>query len=215
MPGAALVGAVGRWYGVSTTGRGKHFHREQDIRAPPWCGRVFYSFTSQLIEDNEKQVNTIYLSTVAQDVDGFTAQDANALFAIANQCPLVGGNAVYRARALYALINDDQEYDDPSLCLAQGITVRSMQATEEHHWRVQVMPNPARNEATLVYHLEEGQSGTLLLHDPVDRQVSQYSLSNEVDRFPFSTANLAPGTYHYSLTTDKGLLGEGKLTIIH
>ena len=60
--------------------------------------------TSETIEQNEKQVNNVYLSTIAKSIDGFTADQVSALFDIANQCPMVGGNAVYRARALYALI---------------------------------------------------------------------------------------------------------------
>ncbi|MCC6575706.1 MAG: hypothetical protein IT228_00025, partial [Flavobacteriales bacterium] len=49
--------------------------------------------TSELIEANEKAVNEVYLATIGKDVDGFTTTQANDLFAIANQCPMVGGNA--------------------------------------------------------------------------------------------------------------------------
>lgn len=65
--------------------------------------------TSELIESNQKQVNDIYLGTVAKDVGIFTPAQATQLFAIANQCPMLGGNAVFRARALYSLIDDTQK----------------------------------------------------------------------------------------------------------
>src|SRR5690606_10442037 len=61
------------------------------------------------IEDNEKKVNEIYLSTVAKDVLEFTNDQIQDLYAIASQCPLAGGQAVYKARALYAL-TDKKEF---------------------------------------------------------------------------------------------------------
>ncbi|HQY04406.1 MAG TPA: hypothetical protein PLC10_15935, partial [Flavobacteriales bacterium] len=86
--------------------------------------------TTKLIESNEKQVNEIYLSTVGKEVDTFTVDQTNTLFFIANQCPMVGGNSVYRARSLYRLIDDEQQFDDPQLCLQHGIIVKSLVARE-------------------------------------------------------------------------------------
>ena len=112
--------------------------------------------TTKLIESNEKQVNEIYLSTVGKEVDTFTVDQTNTLFFIANQCPMVGGNSVYRARSLYRLIDDEQQFDDPQLCLQHGIIVKSLVARETN--TIGVVPNPARDGATLVLGepLEEG-----------------------------------------------------------
>lgn len=168
--------------------------------------------TGELIEGNEKLVKAIYLSTLAKDIDEFSTDEAAQLFDIANQCPMVGGNAVYRARSLYALIDDDVDFDDPTLCLAHGILVRSMEQADTR--TVQVMPNPAADGATLVYQLTEGSTGTLLMHDAVGKEVLRLALNSGMQRFYFSTATLAPGAYHYLVLEGQAKLGEGKLTIV-
>ena len=47
----------------------------------------------------------------------------NPAQAIAAQCPLSGGDAVYAARSLYASI-ENVVYDDPEICWAQAISLR-------------------------------------------------------------------------------------------
>ncbi len=45
----------------------------------------------------------------------------NEIETVAYQCPMAGGNAVFRARAIYSLMNENAEYDDQFICLQQGI----------------------------------------------------------------------------------------------
>ena len=67
-------------------------------------------------EENEVATKIIYLSTVAQgnwqDVEDYSSE----LYAVALQCPLEKGNAVYQARSLYYLINDSLSYEDNNAC---------------------------------------------------------------------------------------------------
>lgn len=77
-----------------------------------------------MIETNDRIVNDIYLATMGKDVDEFTASQTSTLFDIANQCPMLGGNAVYRARALYSWIADKIELDDALLRAAHGFVVK-------------------------------------------------------------------------------------------
>jgi hypothetical protein len=167
---------------------------------------------SELIETNEKQVNTIYLSTVARDINAFTATEASQLFDVANQCPLLGGNAVYRARSLYALVDDEVDFDDPALCLAHGILVRSSEVPKNAS--ITIVPNPASDEATLNYQLAENSSGQLILYDAVGKEVARHALGPDMQRFHFSTASLARGAYHYRVLEGESVLGVGKLTIV-
>ena len=168
---------------------------------------------SELIGINERQVNHIYLSTVARDIDAFTATEVSQLFDVANQCPMLGGNAVYRARSLYALIDDEAEFDDPALCLQHGIIMRS--AEQPSSANVAILPNPACDEATLVYTLAEGSEGFLLLYDAIGKQVIRYRLGTDMTRFTFNTSDLAPGAYHYLVEVDGASIGDGKLMIAH
>src|SRR5690606_34241710 len=104
--------------------------------------------TSEVIEYNQKQVTDIYLNTIGKDVDDFTSSQASELLNIANQCPMVGGNAVYRARSLYSLIDDEVDFDDQLLCLQAGIIVKSLM--DNASLNLQLVPNPARDAAALM-----------------------------------------------------------------
>lgn len=168
--------------------------------------------TSELIEMNEKQVNEIYLATIGKDVDDFTSTQTDDLFAIANQCPMLGGNAVFKARSLYWLIDDSYDFDDQLLCLPHGIIVKSL--TQQPLNGVAVVPNPASDEATLVLNRELEGPGTFVVYDAVGAEVMRQAVPIEMPRMAFSTASLAPALYHYQVRGPSGIIGVGKLTIV-
>jgi len=168
--------------------------------------------TSELIEMNEKQVNEIYLATIGKDVDDFTSTQTDDLFAIANQCPMLGGNAVFKARSLYWLIDDSYDFDDQLLCLPHGIIVKSL--TQQPLNGVAVVPNPASDEATLVLDRELEGPGTFVVYDAVGAEVMRQAVPIEMPRMAFSTASLAPALYHYQVRGPSGIIGVGKLTIV-
>lgn len=168
--------------------------------------------TSELIETNQKQVNEVYLATIAKDVKAFTTEQATELFAIADQCPMMGGNAVFKARSLYWLIDDSYDFDDQLLCLPHGIIVKSMATAEPN--ALTVVPNPASDEATLVLTKPLDEPGVFVLFDAIGAEVMRYTIPVETPRFAFSTSALAPALYHYQVRGPAGVLGNGKLTIV-
>ena len=168
--------------------------------------------TNELIETNEKGVNDVYLATVGKDVDEFTATQTDDLFSIANQCPMVGGNAVFKARSLYWLIDDSYDFDDQLLCLPHGIIVKSLMDQEKIALRV--IPNPASDEATLMLDRTLDAPGVFIVYDAVGAEVMRHTVPIEIPRLAFSTASLAPALYHYQVRGPSGIIGGGKLTII-
>ncbi len=168
--------------------------------------------TSELIESNQKQVNDIYLGTVAKDVGTFTPAQATQLFDIANQCPMLGGNSVFRARALYSLIDDTQDFDDPLLCLQQGIIVRSLAASDVQ--AVAVVPNPTTDEASLVLTEEWEEPGIFIVYDALGAEVLQHTVPGNTLRYAFSTALLAPALYYFQVREPSGSVSHGKLSIV-
>lgn len=70
------------------------------------------------------------------------------LYDIASQCPMLGENAVYKARSMYRFVDDSTYFDDQLLCLPHGIIVKSLRQQEATI--VGVVPNPAKDQATLV-----------------------------------------------------------------
>lgn len=150
-------------------------------------------------------------STIGKEVDTFTVAQADELFAIANQCPMVGGNAVYTARAICRLIDETVEYDDQLLCLPHGILVKSIR--QQDAAMLAVVPNPARDYATLVLDKPLDGPGVFLLFNAVGQEVLREAIPMELARMEFSTASLAPGLYHYLVRGPAGRVGEGKLAI--
>ncbi len=168
--------------------------------------------TSEVIDQTEKAVNEIFLSTVAKDIDDFTSDQASELFDLANQCPLIGGNAVYRARSLYALVDDDQEFDDPALCLDQGIVIRSVEQTIIP--AVMIIPNPASDRAVLICETPLFASGELVLRDALGREALRIALLPETTGTEFNTAALKPGPYHFEVECNGQQLGDGKFVVV-
>lgn len=167
---------------------------------------------TELAEVNSKTVNDIFLSTIAKDVNEFTAQQAQDLFAVADQCPLLGGNAVFQARALYYLIDAEQDFDDPALCLEHGlITKRREQAAQG---AVSIVPNPAGDEAALVLTQPLDVPGSLSFYNALGTEVMRVRIPDGELRLVLSIAGLAPGIYHYCARGVIDRLGEGKLSIV-
>ncbi len=167
---------------------------------------------SDVIDQTEKAVNEIYLSTLAKDIDVFTMGQADQLFDLASQCPLIGGNAVYRARSLYSLIDDDQEFDDPALCLAQGIVIRSLEQSTAP--AVMIIPNPASDRAVLLCESPMTASGALVLRDALGREALRIALAQETMSVEFNTAALKPGPYHFVVECNGQQLGDGKFVVV-
>ncbi|MFN3876169.1 MAG: hypothetical protein ACK4L7_09695 [Flavobacteriales bacterium] len=167
--------------------------------------------TSALIEANEKLVTDIHLATIGKDVDSFSPGQAASLYDIATQCPLAGGNAVFKARALYQLIAGNTEFDDVALCLQEGLVVK--QRTEPNMMLATIMPNPATERATLLVEPPLKAGGMLVLYNAQGAVALQRNLSNDATRLDFSIAELAPALYHFVVRTVHGDVAQGKLAI--
>jgi hypothetical protein len=200
---AALLGYHGQALELAATGRALTAESVKATNAA--------IATGTLIEANHKAVNEVYLGTVAKDIDVFTPEQAAVLLAVADQCPLTGGNAVFRARALYSLIDDAQEYDDAMLCLQQGLITKRLEETVAS--ACTVVPNPAREQATLVLSTPLSAAAWLVLTNALGAEVKRVQVPAEQMRTAFGIQGLAPGIYHYTLLNHQGAIGGGRLAI--
>jgi hypothetical protein len=71
--------------------------------------------TADVLQNNRKTVQRIYLEITSNGANTLTPAQFDVISPIAHQCPLEGGSAVYMARALYQL-NERKHFDDFSLC---------------------------------------------------------------------------------------------------
>jgi hypothetical protein len=154
----------------------------------------------EIYHDNEIIVNDIYFRTVAVGLYALTEDQKFALEQIIFQCPLVGGEAVYSARNLYSLVNDEQVYDDDELCLLQGYALRMVKPQNEV--KSNFYPNPATNHATLNYELSVEQRGILRIIDNLSRPVAEFPLPNENNQLTFDCSAIQSGIYTYQIIVD-------------
>ncbi|MBL7913481.1 MAG: T9SS type A sorting domain-containing protein [Bacteroidia bacterium] len=168
-------------------------------------------YSSETIEVNEQVVNEIFLSVIGQEQFQLGDDAINQLEVIADQCPLAGGNAVFKARAILSLLNDELVYDDINICLQAGIILRQIPKKPT----ARLYPNPANNSVTLVYELPEVSTAEFLLFNSVGMLQLKQQMKIDITQMSFSTEQLAPGVYHYQVNTSSDFQLNGKLVIIH
>ena len=166
------------------------------------------------VEQNLQEVNEIYLATIAKgnrDLNPY----ASTLLSIAQQCPVAGGIAVMKARALYALIDRHVLYDDEDICLQQGVLYRhAVSSTDVKEKSYRFYPNPANSTVTFIYHLDEGSKATLKLSNNMGQTVMDMVLYSGRCEVSFDVSDLANGIYTASVGDENGVKYKSKLAII-
>ena len=163
---------------------------------------------------NEKIVNQIYLNTVAQGI-GLSRNDKPALQSIANQCPIIGGKAVYLARSLYTNYTITH-YDDIAICAVQGISFRTKKpkVTVVKATEYSIAPNPAANFAVLKSTTALEGDGVVSLYDIYGRLLATYRMPIWSNQVNIVTDNLPSGIYTCRLNIDNINVFTTKLSIV-
>lgn len=93
-----------------------------------------------LIEQNLKQVNTIYINQLINEVDTLTLDERDLLESIAYTTPYLGGDAVYTARAMLDIDPDDL-----------GVAYRQAAPVVDGISKIVIHPNPSSGKLTLTF----------------------------------------------------------------
>ncbi|MEO0310871.1 MAG: hypothetical protein RIQ89_528, partial [Bacteroidota bacterium] len=128
---------------------------------------------SDLIENNQARVNNLYYNTIGSGRDEITSEQADSILAIAIQCPLLGGSAVYDARALYTLYDLDMDYNDELTCLQVGLVMRKKQVLK-NGITATVYPNPAKEKILVNYNIIN--DGHLKIISSIGKQIKELPL---------------------------------------
>lgn len=176
--------------------------------------------TNTSFEINEQQVNDVYLSTIARDNYTFSAEQIATLLSIASQCPFSGGKAVYAARNLYAIIDRNQEFDDPSICLSEGVVLRQASPTNNSdlpsvYEFVSLTPNPVSEVLDIKFELGKDVQGTLELFNTFGQRVKTMRLTANEKNLFLNTNNMVGGIYSYTVKSETGFTQMGKLVVTH
>jgi len=163
-------------------------------------------------ELNEKGYHDLLITSIEEDT--FTTAQKNALWSIAHQCPLEGGDGVYHARSLYALIDPLAVYNDVTLCSGQ----QSLQRPQKNEHLIPgfyFYPNPAKG--TMVFNLDQLVKATSVLLEIYHASGYRIHLqSYEVTdgQFYVETSDIENGIYFCRLTLDGQDLGTRKAIIL-
>lgn len=167
--------------------------------------------TGTLIDENIRMVNDVFLNTVAMGVLEFDSTQTADLQALANQCPLTHGSAVFRARSLLSLVAN-VVYDDDGLCTGSSSQGGGAAALKKPDSEYMLFPNPATNEVTMI-----GPSGTqgkiVIMNSLGEIMVEQKVLPDE-RKSTVRTDNIGNGLYLFIFYSNDEPLFTEKLIIV-
>ena len=129
---------------------------------------------------------------------------------IAQQCPLAGGPAVFRARSLYKLIDPNMHYNDDLACQQSG---RQLRMSSKKQFPVGVFPNPASTEVTITYAIISEQ--LLQIVDGLGRISMQFLLNPKENKTTRNISSLSDGIYMLRIFGKDNMENNfGRLTIM-
>ncbi len=166
-----------------------------------------------LIEENQRGINEIFLYHLLNDGDKFSSDQLDLLESVAAQCPIRGGNAVFLARGLH---QQNKIYDDEVLCNTVPIFGRVQHNSISSF---SLSPNPAQEQVELNYTLsaEDKQVPTFwVVSDIRGKEVMRQEVNAANSKHLLNISNLGSNLYLCKLqtATDRVLVTK-KLNIIH
>lgn len=163
------------------------------------------------VEMNEQWLNALQLKLVRFGRDSVSANDLQQLELLAKSCPMVDGQAVYKARTLYAYYEPGLTYQDFEDCnlankggtgpyqnilqfLHESQQNQSIEAPSEPV-SIVLFPNPTSGMVHI--RLEEPNSGseTIALFDLAGRVVAEHQIVFSNGHGSINFQNISPGMY--------------------
>ncbi len=168
--------------------------------------------TSEIVEENLKSINDCYYTSFAQGNRNFSTSQVTLWQQIAEQCSVSGGEAVFKARGLYALVNPNIKYNDHLTCLQHGILYKKSQSKPLSN-SFKLFPNPTGNSFTF-YFLNEDPNSLLNIFDEFGRIVKTVNIGLHRSSIVIDVSIFNPGIYHVEFIQGNSILYKNRLVII-
>ena len=173
--------------------------------------------SSTVYESNEKDINQIYLNNQLKLEDSYFAQDVITIERIANQCPLTGGDAVYKARAIMASINPNQTFDDLILCRQDDESKRLENNEEKQITDIKIQPNPASDIFEVFVSTTEQDLNDdpliMIIYNSIGQKILEREIKYEVKE-RIDVENFGAGIYTVTIRNRKGVLLQSSKAIV-
>lgn len=157
---------------------------------------------------NERFVNELFLSTIAQGNLPDNELDIEQLWSIATQCPLQGGDAVFRARSIYRLFDPLIHFPGDSLCQGDSLELRQPLKAEKElpeFKAYRLFPNPSSGELPHIAFSSPLKSpATVRFFRISGEEVATVQLTAGFKSGLAVSTNLSPGVYTCIITLSDG-----------
>ena len=154
-----------------------------------------------LIEQNQQQVNSIYINQLLTGAP-FTADEEALLESIALLTPYLGGDAVYTARAMLGI--DPDEY---------SIAYRVAEVINRSPVLARVYPNPGDGNLTLAFSKTSTKNSIFECYNIQGQLIESFVLPKGIDQKEIRLEALDAGIYLIRVWQDDALLLNEKLII--
>ena len=162
---------------------------------------------------NEKSLNQLRLSNGFFLDEYQTSQAAlSDVKAIADQCPIEGGLAVYEARSIYRRYHPEARWDDRNNCDSNA-QQRSQPVNRQLSFAV--IPNPADHFLTVLASDQVEQEIHFDLYRTTGDLITSLTLAKGSASALYSTESLPSGVYFYRLIQQGTVLQTSKIIIAH
>ncbi len=163
---------------------------------------------TEIYEINEEQINGIESYIYDNPQDDSLVQFEYTLTSIATQCPLSGGVAVFKARAILKGINPNISYDDASTCIQGGIVYRKKEVANQY---CNLYPNPTSGTISISYSIPN--DATLIVTDAIGRAILQTKINSQSTSSTFDLSKYQTGLYFYRMCNDSDVRFNGKIIL--
>lgn len=175
-----------------------------------------------LFESNEKDLNALYLKYLAQGMESLSANELLEIESLASKCPYLDGQAVFKARTLYAMLVGPKTYNDLEICNNLGIykgginwyelensQIGKIQQIGNEH--IQVYPIPTTTEVNFKAKSSNLSKAMLKVFDVSGRLIQIKVKRQNEEILQIELGEAPAGLYHYNLILEDGDKYSGKL----
>jgi hypothetical protein len=154
----------------------------------------------------ERKVNEIYYNSYGQGIDTLSTDDIAMLSYISHICPQAGGPSVYKARALYQLVNDTITFNDSVVCRNAGYFRESQELlmpelkTLQKDKSFNVFPNPGKDYLKIMLK-GNNEDGEVVIYSATGTVIKRLILNKDVNIKDLDISQWAEGYYLIKYTS--------------
>jgi hypothetical protein len=180
--------------------------------------------SSEVHEMNLQKIQKIYLWLQDNEIENISQEDEYFLNEMYHACPYIAGKAVYVARAIYPLINNEDFVDDLELCNSQGVYKTSNESIIEDQIGngistnnlVYIKQNPTSESIQLIYDFTKNTNNASIELRTINGQlIGTYNINPKEHQYTIDAIKLSAGMYILQLKTDNNFTKQLKVSIFH